>query len=354
MKPGRYGGSALAWAALLAYASLYPFWPWRLPPAQKLREVFQLAGMVVRADVAFNIVAYVPFGMLLCLHFRGEEDDRPGLAMLKAAAIAGAFSATMEGLQLFIPGRVSSVVDLMTNFTGALVGSLVFGDPVYSMATRPLGEARDRLVIPGGYGDAALMLVMLWLIAQLNPALPFFAAGDLATEIEPDLVALRWAAVAMGICGFGLFISTVMRDDTHSLRSTAGLLSLALWLKFVMATSVLQPHAAGDWLRGGWVEGVAVGLAAFVPLRKLARTTRCYLGLILILAGALFAKVFGTYSAMEGLRRLFRWPYGQVEAFASLTRFIHELWPFAAVTFLVALYLHARRVPPPPADRIPP
>ena len=60
-----------------------------------------------------------------------------------------------------------------------------------------------------------------------------------------------------------------------------------------------------------------------------------------MLAGALFSKIFGAYSALDELLRLFRWPYGQLASFASLTRFLHEAWPVAAVVFLIAnLYLY--------------
>ena len=89
--------------------------------------------------------------------------------------------------------------------------------------------------------------------------------------------------------------------------------------------------------------GLLGGLLVFMPLRKLGRLGRVYLALVFILAAALFSKVFGAYSAMDEFMRLFRWPHGQLGSFATLTRFIHELWPFAAVVFLVALFFHVRR-----------
>jgi hypothetical protein len=217
------------------------------------------------------------------------------------------------------------------------------------MGTQPLAEARERLVIPGAYGDAALMLLLLWLLAQLNPALPFFGAGDLAHGIEPDLAALQWAAVALGICGFGLFVSTLLAAERGSLRLTLILLSVALWLKFATASVMLQPHADTEWAGGSRIAGIVVGLVLFMALKRFGRTTRTYLAIVLILAGALFAKVFGAYSGLADFLRLFRWPHGQLASFATLTRFLHELWPLAAVAFLVALFLRARRSPGPAA-----
>ena len=75
----------------------------------------------------------------------------------------------------------------------------------------------------------------------------------------------------------------------------------------------------------------------------LPRAGRAYLAIVAILAGALLAKIFGAYSPLVELLRVFRWPYGQLANFATLTHFLHELWPFAALTFLVAVFLRDRR-----------
>jgi hypothetical protein len=199
------------------------------------------------------------------------------------------------------------------------------------------------MVIPGAWGDAGLVLVMLWLLAQLNPALPFFGAGDIGGEARIEIAILQWAAVAMAISGFGLFVSALLKAEQGSLRVTLVLLSIALWLKFAAAPLLLQPHFQAEWVNEGRIAGLAVGILALVVLRKLSRPGRVYLGLVLILAGALFSKIFGTYSPVEELVRLFRWPHGQVGSFATLTRFLHELWPFAAVVFLSSLWVRERR-----------
>jgi hypothetical protein len=147
----------------------------------------------------------------------------------------------------------------------------------------------------------------------------------------------------MAICGFGLFVSALLEPDHGSLRVTLVLLSIAVWLKFAAAPLLLQPHYHAEWVDEARVAGLVAGILAFVALRTLARPGRIYLGLVLILAGALFAKIFGSYSPAEELVRLFRWPHGQVGSFATLTRFLHELWPLGAVVFLSALWVRERR-----------
>lgn len=337
----RYRGSLAVWALLIAYASLYPFVPLRLPAMEAVTGFFAVPRYIIRSDIAINVVAYLPLGMFACLYFRSVGDAR--LAVVKATLLGAGLSLLMETLQLFVPSRHTSPLDFAANSAGALAGALVFTQPMYSLVTRPLGELRESLVIPGAWGDAGLVLVMIWLLAQLNPALPFFGAGDIGGETRIEIEILQAAAVAMAICGFGLFVSALMRPEQGGLRVTLILLSIAVWLKFAAAPVLLQPHVRADWVDEARVAGLVLGVLAFVPLRTLARPGRIYLGLVLILAGALFAKIFGSYSPAEELVRLFRWPHGQVGSFATLTRFLHELWPFAAVVFLSALWVRERR-----------
>lgn len=340
MKPGRYGGSLAVWLLLIAYASLYPFMPWRLPPPDSVSEALALPRYLMRSDVVFNILAYIPLGTLAALFFRQQRG--PKGAIRRAILLGTGISIAMETAQLFIPGRVASVLDVISNAGGTAIGAFMFADPVYSMFTAQLGRVREGHVIAGAWGDAGLVLLGLWLIAQFNPALPFFGAGNIGERVAPELMLVQWFAVGMGICGFGLFIASLLRGE-GAFRVTLVLLSLALWLKFAASSFMLQPNFSAEWVSVGRVAGIAGGVLALFALRRIGRLGRIYLALVLILAGAMLSKIFGAYSPIEELLRLFRWPHGQLASFATLTRFIHELWPLAAVVFLVALFFHVRR-----------
>jgi len=343
MIASRYRGSLAVWALLLAYASLYPFFPLRLTSLEMVGAAFARPRFLTASDIALNVLAYAPLGTLACLYLR-QANERTQ-AILKAAALGAGFSFAMEACQLFIPNRIPSIYDVFANAAGALWGALVFADPFYSLVTRPLGERREEWVTPGGWGDAALVLVMLWLIAQLNPALPFFGAGDIANSATGfnQLEVLQWLAVAISICGFGLFISAILKGETGTLRVTLVLLSVALWLKFMAASFMLQPHFAEEWLSSGRVMGLIAGTLLLVPLRRLPRPGRIYLALVFIFAGALFSKIFGAYGALDELLRLFRWPHGQLASFTTLTQYLHEAWPFLALVYLIALFFRDRR-----------
>lgn len=343
MKPGRYRGSLAVWLLLLAYASLYPLYTLRPPTPESVAGFFLMPRYIVRADILFNFIAYLPLGTLACLYFRQGEGRH---AILRAMSLGAAFSFLMEVAQLFVPNRVSSVIDLAANASGTLVGAWMFAPPIYALFTKPLGELRERIFTPGAWGDAGLVLLMLWLLAQLNPALPFFGAGNIGGEVVAlgQAQVLQWLAVGLSICGFGLFISALLPSGSGALTITLILLSIALWLKFFTASVLLQPHFAEEWLSIARIGGLAGGMLIFLPLRRMPRAVRLYLALVMILAGALFSKIFGAYSPVDEFLRLFRWPHGQLGSFATLTRFIHELWPLGAITYLVALFIHERRI----------
>jgi VanZ family protein len=345
MTRGRFTGSAAVWILLLAYASLYPFVPLRLPPAESVTGVFGGLKYLSSFDVTVNVLAYAPLGMLACRYFL-QDGSTHGRAIWKAIAFGAAFSVCMETAQLFIPGRISSVYDAIANTIGTALGALAFAEPWYTIATKPLGERREELVIPGTWGDAGLVLIVIWMIAQLNPALPFFGAGNIVGSglDMDDLTILLSAAVAMSIWGFGLFVSVLLARDHGGLRVTLVLLSVALWLKFTAASFMLQPHFTEEWVSAGRVVGLLVGVLLLVPTRRFGRMARTYLALVLILAGALFSKIAGAYSPLDEFLRVFRWPYGQLANFVTLTRFLHELWPFVAVAYLIALFLRGRKV----------
>src|SRR6185295_12451874 len=76
MTERRYSGSIAVWALLIAYASLYPFFPLRPPTAELVSGAVAFPRYIIRSDIAFNVVAYVPLGILACLHFGGDGADR--------------------------------------------------------------------------------------------------------------------------------------------------------------------------------------------------------------------------------------------------------------------------------------
>ena len=155
----------------------------------------------------------------------------------------------------------------------------------------------------------------------------------------PGAQWLEGVGVATSVAGFGLFLSVLLREPRGSLRLLLLLLTIALWLKFAMASLMLKAHLTAEWVSQSRTLGLVAGLAAFVPLRKIGARSRTWLAMAMVLAGALLVKLSGNYSPLDDVLKLFNWPYGQLASFASLTGWLHEAWPFAAVLLLAGLFL---------------
>src|SRR5690349_7434362 len=167
------------WAAclvLITYGSLTPWSGWR--NAEVGAFSYLLApwpSHVTSFDLVVNVLAYLPLGSLTVLAVYPRRRGLP--AVVSATALGLALSAGMEALQTFLPSRVASNVDLLTNGIGAMLGAsvtapfaekLIDGGAVAHFAPRWL--AREA--------PPALVLLALWPFAQIDPGPMLFGNGN--------------------------------------------------------------------------------------------------------------------------------------------------------------------------------
>jgi hypothetical protein len=73
-------------------------------------------------DSVLNLLGFLPFGLLVCLYVRGGGAG--WVASWLFAVLAGALlSALIEGVQIWLPARVSSATDLVLNSVGSALGA---------------------------------------------------------------------------------------------------------------------------------------------------------------------------------------------------------------------------------------
>ena len=101
---------ALAWAALIVYASLFPFHGWRWPPGQRLDAMLVLPWprWVDIFDEWANLAGYLPLGALLLIAARRNGLRAPA-AVLLAALLPSLLSYACEVTQHFLPDRHPSL-----------------------------------------------------------------------------------------------------------------------------------------------------------------------------------------------------------------------------------------------------
>lgn len=86
-------------------------------PAQLNRATLDLP------DIVINIMGFVPFGFFWCLFFVRQKQAGPRCAIFLTVILGTMTSLIIELLQAYLPTRESSLLDLIDNTLGTLVGA---------------------------------------------------------------------------------------------------------------------------------------------------------------------------------------------------------------------------------------
>lgn len=163
------------------------------------------SGGTTTADVVLNVVLFVPLGFLV---------DRLGVggrAAWRTALLGVAVSLAIEGSQLFIPGRYSSLVDVASNGAGAWLGAA--GSVMLRRSIGADARLAGRLLLELPLvGYLWLMVPLLWLDALSAggklPTVGAAAAGGVAIAAA-WVSGAGWGAPATSRpSGFALWLLT--------------------------------------------------------------------------------------------------------------------------------------------------
>jgi len=357
----RSSAAPLAWlyAALIAYASLYPFVPWKLPGVSPFAFLaLPWPRYWTWFDLVANLLGYIPLGALV-FGAIVRSGGRAKQALLAAFAAGAAWSLAMEFTQNFLPHRVASNVDLGLNALGTLIGAaLGFWVHVRGGVER-WQAARERWFIDRSAGGLALLL--LWPIGMLFPLPVPFAQGQVLATVQgwiaagvadtslapwvegwadagPGRSALspggEFALIALGLLAPCLVAFSIARAGWRRLvlvLSAAALGVLATTLstalnfgpQHLMAWSTPQALAA---------LGCAIVLAALLGM--LPRRAAAGVGLVALTA--LVSVVALAPSDPFFAQSLQAWEQGRFIRFYGLARWVGWLWPYAAIVYLLA------------------
>lgn len=350
---------ALAWVALVLYASLYPFSGWRWPPGLGLAELAVLPWppWVDRHDELFNLLGYAPLGSLLLLavlRSGGRALAAWALALLGPAAL----SYGCELAQQFLPGRHPSLKDLALNSAGAAAGALLAQVAQWLGLVDRWQRLRQRWFV--GDSAFALALLALWPMALLFPApvplglgqgLPrlretlaqafegvpwaesahrLLQAGPAPAALSPFAEAL---ATALGLLAPCLLCYAVVPAGWRRLPLAAGALALAVLGMTLSTVLNYGPNHAWTWLTPYALPGLGLGLLLALVLVPLPRRLAAGLGLMVLTA--LVAIIAHADANPYFAQDLKAWEQGRFVRFHGLAQWIGWLWPFAAMAWLL-------------------
>jgi len=354
---------ALAFAALVVYASLYPFNGWRWPPGQSGPALLQLPWPPWRDrfDEAANLLGYVPLGALL---FGAVLRSGGGVAAALAAAVLGSagLSYVVEVTQNFLPTRVPSLKDCAFNVAGAVLGGLM------AALLQALGwvdrwhALRERWFALRSAG--ALLLMLLWPVGLLFPTpVPLGLGqvwGELRALAEAAFAGTPWAAdltiwlgeavdpadlppltrvhelliTALGLAAPCLVAFATTRAGWQRVLMLAGAILLALAVSTLSTALNFGPeHALAWWSPLIWQ---ALLLGATLVLLAVGAGPRLAAGLGLLALTALVVLVAQAPADPYYAASLQGWEQGRFIRFHGLAEWVGWLWPYAAMAWLLA------------------
>ena len=348
---------ALAYAALIAYASLYPFGDWR---DQGIAPWAFLAAPWPRYwtgfDFGINAAGYVPLGFLGAVAvLRQRPDGTVAMAVARATAAAAALSFLMETLQSYLPARIPSNVDWALNTVGALGGAVLAAVLERLGGVAHWERTRSTWFIADARGG--LVLLALWPVALLFPAAVSFGLGQVFERVEDaiaywlsDTPFIDWLPVrqfeleplvpgaellcvmlgALVPCLLAYVVARSMRRRALLLPLTLG---LGIAASALSATLSWGPEHAWAWLDLPVQLGIAA--AAIVGAALLPARRRLCAALALMAIIVQLGLINGAPESAYFAQTLATWEQGRFIRFHGLVQWLGWLWPFATLGYLL-------------------
>lgn len=346
----------LAYLCLIVYASWYPFSGWQNDNLAALADVIrQWPRYWTWFDVLTNVVGYMPLGMLAV--FALYPRCRGWLAVL-IAALGGTFlSGLMETVQYFLPSRVTSLLDFVTNSSGALLGALLG----WKLTPLILEKGRLRLLRKQWLAREAsreLILLCLWPLAQIYPQAYLFGHGQIlptlsvwlsdALDTPIDLGALLRSGIeltteeywlsetiitACGCSGAILLCLCILNKNAPKLGLSLLLLGLALCSKALASALLFKPEYAYSWLTPGAQGGLVISAIMLYGFSFAPTHVQRRLAVLLLLISLLLLNLIpgNPYFVVT----LQTWVQGKFLNFNGAAQFLSLCWPFLALWVLL-------------------
>lgn len=342
----------LAYVLLVFYACLYPLTGWRdvgLPFWSFVTAPWP--QYVTSFDLLANVALFFPLGGLAAFAFYPLL--RGWAAWLAVCVFGLLLSGAIESLQTYLPDRVASNADILTNLIGTGLGAAFGARLAPSLLERGwLRIKRMRWFEPDASGG--LVIASLWCVAQWPPQDLLFGNGNVAAVLSdfyswlfeaygldtfwqwtPALIeAAELMTSALGVLSIGLLLSTLLRTKAPRWATIFVLVGLTVVLKTLIQRNVFLDTASTLWLSQSAAIGIVCGLTLcglLLHASRLVRIRLAILSLTLSLAVVNLAPESDYLAAKLSALRPFKWQWLN---FSGLLDMVALVWPFAAIVYL--------------------
>ncbi len=326
---------AAGYALFIAYVSLSPFSGWR-DQGLSFIDVLQmpLLETFTPFDAVVNLLAYIPFGFIVGLALRARFGMT--VSVIVAVACGLALSSGMEYVQMYLPARISSNLDMLTNSTGTLLGALL---AVSATSWRWLHTAlvrwRRGLFRLGPEMDFGLALLTLWIFGQINPTLPMLghvfiseaARQPFAAPMPQPFLWLEAAVVMLNLLMLGVLLLTLLRARRSVVTSLLVILSVVALIKFIAAAILLKSWALLLWINGEAMLGILLGISVLFMIYSQSRRTVIIFGVIVTLSDFIAINFVVDGNSPAAAMSIYHWHYGHLLNYNGLAQTITLIFP---------------------------
>ncbi len=325
----------LGYTLFIIYGSLSPFTPWREPGFNFLDVLSTPLQFTYTAfDAVINLLSYLPFGLLVGLTARARSG---ALASVLISLCAGMLlSASMEYLQMYLPMRVSSNMDILTNSTGTLLGAIIaVSITSWTWFFSRITRWRNELFRQGKEMDFGLALLALWMFGQINPSLPLlgnvFISGTASQPFVPPHPApfngLESSVVTLNLLMLGTLMLTLLRVPRHIVTALLVVLSTVVLAKFIGAMLLLKSWALLLWINSEAVFGMMLGILLLFSALWLPRRALIGFGAAAALCDFAMVNFVFNDNSPSAAMSIYHWHYGHLLNYNGLAQTITLVFP---------------------------
>lgn len=346
----------VAYLFLIVYASWFPFSGWQVNSLTTIGDVIrQWPHYWSGFDVGINIVGYMPLGALLV--FAGYPHLRGAWAVLVSILLSAAISASMEMGQYFLPNRVTSLLDFITNTSGASLGAFIGWRLVDTVLENHQLELLQQRWLRQE-SSRQLVVLGLWPLAQIYPQPSLFGLGQILPTISAwleDYLDLEneWGdflrhgialnaeqfflsetlITACSCTGALLICLSLLNRHAPQFWLSLLLLGAALCLKSLASAVMFLPEHAFIWLTPGAIGGLFISFVMLYGFSFTPHHVQRRLAFGLLLTSLILVNLVPDNPYF--IETMQSWPQGKFLNFYGAAQCLAVLWPWLALRYLI-------------------
>lgn len=326
---------ATGYAIFIIYVSLSPFSGWREQGLNFIDVLhIPLLSTFTPFDAIVNVLAYIPLGLLVGLALRARFGLL--LSLILALSCGVALSSGMEYLQMYLPTRASSNLDVLTNSAGTLIGALLaVSISSWTWFRHRLMHWRSHLFQQGKETDFGLALLSLWIFGQVNPSLPMLgnvfitemARQPFAAPLPEPFGWWESVVVALNLLMLGVLLLTLLRAPRRVVSSLLVVLSVVALVKFIAAAALLKSWALLLWINGESMLGMLLGMTLLLALLWMRHALIIGVGAAVALCYFIAVNFVVESNTPAAAMSIYHWHYGHLLNYNGLAQTITLIFP---------------------------